>query len=331
MKTVGLDLGYSAVKAVSGKQRATFPSVVGPFERAGFSLGEADNSIVLTIDGTQVLVGQGAIEQSRFASRREDRDWIKGSEYKALMLAAFSELVKGSVEMAVVTGLPLAFYQDADKTALEDALMGEHRIERQGRRFQTITVETVRVIPQPFGSLLCEALDNRGDATDKALVNGNTGIVDVGGKTTNLLSANGLREIVKETASVDLGAWDIVRGVRALLSGQYPELADLDGHRIQQAIRERSVKSFGEAHDLTELVDSVLDPMAGRVLSEATQLWNGAATLDTILITGGGAHLLGPHIKQHFAKHGERARIVADPAFANAVGYWKLGQRMVGK
>jgi len=54
---IGLDVGYSAVKAVSGNRRVTFPSVVGTPEKARFSLdGAGSNNIILTQPG-QVLVG----------------------------------------------------------------------------------------------------------------------------------------------------------------------------------------------------------------------------------------------------------------------------------
>jgi len=43
---VGLDIEYSAVKAVSGDRRMTFPSVVGTPDRARFSLN-GGTSVVL--------------------------------------------------------------------------------------------------------------------------------------------------------------------------------------------------------------------------------------------------------------------------------------------
>ena len=39
---IGLDVGYSAVKAIAGTRRVTFPSVVGTPDRARFSLDGAD-------------------------------------------------------------------------------------------------------------------------------------------------------------------------------------------------------------------------------------------------------------------------------------------------
>ncbi|KAA3660665.1 MAG: hypothetical protein DWQ04_18790 [Chloroflexi bacterium] len=148
MMKAGIDLGYNATKVMSDRGRGLFPSVVGTPDRARFSLN-GNEDVVLTIpdDGTW-LIGEGAIAQSRFATRREDRGWIESEEYYRLMLAAFTEVTAGSVEMKVVTGLPVTFY--GDKENLQAQFLGEHRVQRAGRRSQTIHVTECRVIPQPF-------------------------------------------------------------------------------------------------------------------------------------------------------------------------------------
>lgn len=319
---IGLDIGYSATKAVLAKKRIHFSSVVGTPDKARFSFSEDSADIVLT-EPTHVLVGEGAVTQSRFLRRREDRSWIQSDEYYNLALAALTELTKATVvELRIVTGLPVAFY--GDKDILRNLLLGEHKATREGRRAQVFRVTDCRVIPQPFGALLAEALDDKGNVSDKDLATGNVGVIDVGGKTTNLLSVDGLREIGRETASVSVGAWDVVRAVRSWLADHCPD-SDLRDHQVVDAIIAREVKYYGEPVDLGALVDTILGPMAEQVIAQATQLWNGGADLDAILVSGGGALLLGPAIKAHFP----HARTVEEPVFANAVGYWKFAQYLM--
>ena len=322
---VGVDVGYSAVKAMYGGRRVAFPSVVGTPDRARFSLnGHAAGDIVLNLPDGTWLVGQGAVEQSRFVNRREDRAWIKSDEYYRLILATFTELTAATAaDLVVVTGLPVAFY--SDKAALRDRFLGEHRVTREGRRSQLFRVVDCRVIPQPFGALLAEALDDRGRIVDDSLATGAVGVVDVGGKTTNLLSVSRLAEIARETASVNVGAWDVVRMVRSYLVEHCPDL-ELRDHQVTDAIIARQVKYYGEPVDLQSVVDVALEPMADQVIAQATQLWNSGAGLDAILVSGGGALLLGPYIKGHF----RHARVVSDPVFANASGYWRFAQRLSG-
>ena len=149
------------------------------------------------------------------------------------------------------------------------------------------------------------------------------GVIDIGGKTTNLLSVDRLAEIGRETESVSIGAWDVVRAVRSFLADRCPNL-ELRDHQVVEAIVSRQVRYYGESVDLSLVVDAALEPMANQVIAQATQLWNGGAGLDAILVAGGGALLLGPFLKAHF----RHARIVSEPVFANAEGYWKLAQRL---
>ncbi len=248
---VGIDIGYSSVKAVAGPDRlVTFPSVVGTPDRARFAVSSADGHIILDLPGDgSWLIGEGAVAQSRFVDRREDRGWIASNAYRRLMLAGFTELTAATwCDLVVVTGLPVAFYS-ADKDALRDRFLGHHRVAREGRRAQTFQVSECRVIPQPFGTLLAEALNDHGKIVNHDLATGAVGVIDVGGKTTNLLSVNRLAEIGRETASINLGAWDVARAVREYLTNHCPDL-ELRDHQVIDAIVKRRVKYFGALVDL---------------------------------------------------------------------------------
>jgi plasmid segregation protein ParM len=320
---IGLDVGYSAVKGIAGtNRRVTFPSAVGTPDKARFSLN--GTSAIVLVEPDHVQVGEAAIAQSRFLHRREDRGWIDSQEWYALFLAALTELTQATrAYLRIVTGLPVAFYDDRAK--VRDRLLGTHRAQREDRHAQALTVTDVRVIPQPFGALLAATLDDRGRITDAELATGAVGVVDVGGKTTNLLSVNHLSEIGRETASVNVGAWEAVRGLRRWLDTHCPDL-ELRDHQIIDAIIDHQVKYYGEPVDLAGAVDGILEPLAAQVIAEATHLWNGAAGLDAILVSGGGALLLGPYVKRHF----RHARVVSEPVFANALGFWRFAQRLAG-
>jgi plasmid segregation protein ParM len=315
-------MGYSETKGVSGDRQVIFPSAVGTPDKARFSLNGNESIILLQPDHVQI--GAGAVKQSRFLHRREDRRWIESADWYNLAMAALTGLTSAKgAELRIVTGLPVAFYDD--KKAVRDRLLGRHHVQREGNHAQTLTVTDCRVIPQPFGALLAATLDDRGRIADAALAGGTVGIIDVGGKTTNLLSVSKLTEISHETESVNAGAWAAVRAVRQWLAkpGHCPDL-DLRDHQIIQAIIARQVKYFGEPVDLTEAVDAALEPLADQVLAAASQLWNGGAQLDAILAAGGGALLLGPYIERRF----RHARIVDDPVFANARGFWRFAERL---
>lgn len=315
----GIDIGYDSTKVMSGERKAAFKSVVGTPERSRFSLGQNGTDMVLNDKDGTWLIGDTAIEQSRFVNRREDGAWYKSTEYRLLKLAAFGQLTTGtSVKMIVVTGLPVNYYE-VGKEEVKTSFTGQHRVEIEGRTPQRIEVTTCRVIPQPFGAVLSLAMNDAGKIVDKALAEGPVGVIDIGGKTTNLLSVKGLNEVSKETSSINIGMWDAARAVRDYLVTKHPEI-ELRDHELMDAIRNREVWCFDERVDLTKIVSEVIDNMAHTIISTATQLWHGGARLRAILIAGGGAYVLGEQIKNEF----RHARIVDDPRFANATGYFKL-------
>jgi plasmid segregation protein ParM len=316
---IGLDIGYSAVKAVSEGRKVIFPSVIGTPEYSQIDLREVDRSISFVYPSA-ALVGEEAITHSRFIQRREDRSWIDSDEYYTLFLAALTELEPGTwTSVRLVTGLPVAFYSDRNK--LRDRLMGEHKAQRKGKAVQTFIVSECKVIPQPFGTLLASALDDWGKVTEADLAKGTVGVIDIGGKSTNIFTVDRLADISRKTASINVGGWDVIRVIKAQILERFPEL-DLRDHQVVDAVANRKLKYYGETVTLTTVLDEVIAPMADQVIAQVTQLWDRGANLDFILATGGGALLLGDRLKAQF----RHIKIVPDPVFANALGFWKFSQ-----
>lgn len=318
----GIDIGYNGLKAVAeGGRKISFPSVVGTPERSRFGLNGHNKGIVLKDKGSQWLIGDLALHSSRFATRREDPHWYASDDYRRLMLAAFSQITTGtSVRMTVVTGLPIAYY-DAGKAELKDIFEREHRVEIEGRSAQRIEVINCRVVMQPVGTVLHLAMDDAGRVVNKEVADKAHGVIDIGGKTTNMLTVHQLAEVPSETDSVDKGAWDIMRAVRDFFSQRgYFDLLDLSDHEIMAAILEGKVDYFDSTIDLNPVVGNLMDTMADAIFAKSTHIWGGSGRLKSIIITGGGAYLLGSRLLKHF----KQARIAPDPQFANALGYAKF-------
>ncbi len=317
----GSDIGYDGQKVIGPFGQFYVPSAVGTVNKARFSLSDKSDDIILDAGEGQRMVGEAAVRQSRFLSRKEDRGWITSTEYKYLMCAGFSEMSTTSrLDLDIVTGLPVAFYK-RDKEQLRQVFLGEHRFCREGRSAQVFRVRSCRVIPQPFGTIFSQAINDKGILQDNLYSTRNIGIIDIGGKTTNLLSVKRLEEISDNTGSVSKGAWDAVRAFRAFAESEYPGLEDLKDHQVIQTIISKKQDYYDKVLDLTEPVDAILRPMAEAIISEAGNLWNSGSLINKILITGGGALLLGHYIKQQFP----HSVIIEDPVYANARGYYRFG------
>jgi len=98
---------------------------------------------------------------------------------------------------------------------------------------------------------------------------------------------------------------------------------ELRDHELAAVLKDRAVRVAGEVVGLPGLA-AIIEPMGDQVLATARQLWGSALKLDSILIAGGGAHLIGPHLQIRF----KQARVLDNPVYANATGFWKLAQRL---
>ncbi len=330
---VGLNIGYSHTKGVgstSGDIRTVrFPSVVGSPDEVHWSpsgdevakhIDNGSAQSIRLIEPEPALIGDEAIIQSRFVHRREDRAWTGSREWYLLSLAALSELTRSSTTLRVVTGLPVAYY--SDKAEVEQALTGVHRVRQHGRNTQTITIDKVTVIPEPYGTLFDQLWTDRGGTADAEVATGQFGIIDAGGKTTNLLTVDRIREIGRNTTSIPVGVWDAARAMRSHLEQFCPGL-ELRDHQVVQTLIDGWVKYRGERVDLGRTAADILSNLAGQIANQVTQLWS-SANLDGILITGGGALLFGEYLTDHIDL--TRVRVVDDPVLANARGFWKYAQ-----
>lgn len=320
---IGVDVGYSETKAVYGEKMIIFPSIVGSPDESRFSLnGTGKDNSVIEVDGQSYLVGTEALAQSRFAPRKQDRDWINSQEYKILFLAAMAQITKSSrVDMDIVTGLPVNFYDD--KEILQSNLLGEHKIKYGDCPSQIFTIRNLRVIPQPFGTAFSVALNDKGKALESnPYASGNIGIIDVGGLTANVLTIKRLHEIGTKTESVNSGAWKAILAIKKTLMSQYPDLGDMHDHEVAEMVQLGAFDYYNETIDISNIAKVELSKLSNEIKTVSANLWGKAPRLK-ILITGGGALLMGDSIKAEFP----HAEIVKNPVFANAIGYWKFAQR----
>jgi len=314
---IGYDGGFYATKAVCGDKRVTFPSFVTRPAESLFSLNGHTTMIVASEHG-RYLVGQEAVKKGVTGARKETAAWIQSPEYLALLFGALSELTEATqATINLVTGLPLADYQ-RDRAALRDRLLGVHQFVREGRRGQSLKVESVRVVPQAWGAVLALLIDDRGRIVRPELAKSKVAVLDVGGHTVNYLSVDGLSDIPSETQGTERGAWNVVRAVRDYLDVSHPGLNRMQDHAVMQAIVEGYTFDAGERVDLRPIVKPIIDDIGQEIVDTAAQYWGpGAATFRQVVVCGGGAYLWGEHVKRAF----RQAAVLPEPEYANARGF----------
>jgi plasmid segregation protein ParM len=323
-----IDIGYSHTKGATDGRRTIFPSVWGEVQQSHLDLDLATRNGYMqteTDDGTW-FIGDSAIEQSGLQSRRQDRGWIETPEYRALMLTAVTELTGATgITIQMVTGLPVGYF--ADRANLIGWLRAAHQVRRGGRRrAQRIEVSDVVVLPQGLAAVLSEALDERGKIKLGPISQGMVGLLDIGGHTVNVATFKELREIARQTSSIDAGMWGPLTEIGKRINAGFPG-QELRGHDIVEAVKAGKIRHYGEERDVSGIVRDVLKPFARKIVDEASQIWGSAARLDVLLIAGGGAEVVGAALEAEYP----HAQIVSNPQWANVEGYLRFGRRHFGE
>lgn len=319
-----IDIGYSHTKGATDGRRTLFPSTWGEVQQSHVDLDLASRNDYLQVetDDGVWFVGEAAIEQSGLQSRRQDRGWIETPEYRALLLTAITELTASTgISIQLITGLPVAYF--ADRASLVGCLRAAHQVRRAGRRrAQRIEISDVVILPQGLAAVLSEALDERGKIRPGPVAEGTVGLLDIGGHTINVATFKQLKEIARQTSSIDAGMWNPLVEIGKRINSAFPG-QELRGHDVIEAVQRGVVHHYGEERDISGIARDVLKPFARKIVDEASQIWGSAARLDVLLIAGGGAEVVGSTLEAEYP----HARVVANPQWANCEGYLKFGRR----
>jgi len=324
-----IDIGYRGTKALATNGRvAHFASEVGIEQRKTFSLDEVQrvSMIITTREGRTWYAGQTAIKNSERSAGRRDPEWVFEEAYKVLLYAALSELHKTTTTTSVVTGLPLEHYETlADKA--REVFLGDHTFKRNGGRWQTVTVEEVFIVTQPYGSLLDLAMTETGRFLDNPFATGMVGIADIGGVTLNLLVTEALDEQGRWTQGDDLGLLkaldDVATDIKAACPGFKPKTRE-----VAEWVAQGTFLYKGQQVDIAPYAKPHLEPLADTILNRVSEVWSEPGRYSAVLLTGGGAAILGAMLKARMSGVYANVTIAQDPVFGNVRGYLKLARRL---
>ena len=325
---LAIDIGYGYTKGLTQWRLFITPSLVGFAETIRFEsdvIAANGRGITLEVDGRLYFVGEQAELQSASASQTLDATRTGSAEQKALFYAVASELVKTTTDaVVVVTGLPVADFDERNRNVLRDMLTGEHEVRRQGKHRRRFDVSDVYIVPQAIGSLFALVLDRRGKLTNADLADGRVGIIDVGTLTTNFVLVDRLRYVEHGSDSITAGMSEALGKVAKDLKREYGFDWSLQLGKVDRAVRDRSVEAYGERVDIADVVNPHLEALVDTVISKARSLWGTGVDLKAVVVTGGGSLELGRYVRQAYS----HVRTVdGDPQFANVTGYLRAGLR----
>lgn len=318
---IGLDIGHSAVKVVSvssvGRHEFLFPSVAIP----AFAITdevEARRAAEETVSVGQrkFFVGETALVQScgQPPALGLTNDWIETPEHSALIAGAAKKLELLNVDLRnclVVTGLPSSLHAH-QKNRMREVVRQQIKAE-------------VLVAPQPFGPLQTLMLTSTGAiSTTHDARTQNWAVVEIGHFTTDFLLIQANR-ITEKAAGSCGGVRLAVEHMQRLLN---QENIQVDHFEAEQALRDRRIRYFGKALDVTDYVKQSISLITSEVMDTASRVLDPVARkLDGILIAGGGAPVILPELLLKWP----HATLANEPRMAIAEGFCRFGLSIFAK
>jgi plasmid segregation protein ParM len=322
MKLYGVDIGYGFTK-VAGVDRIprVIPSIVGSNEELCYrsDIGDRIKIAPLTLNGHSYLVGEAAKRFSRHRYRIFDSTWTESPYYLLLLVSALMRIDKSATEpAAIVTGLPVNHYTQERVRQVQDLLSHSDNV-RISSGEALVKVEKIKVIPQPFGSFFDLILNDEGKLKDPEKIRQRVGIIDIGFQTTDLALATP-QFIESSSGSLDVGVRSVANQLSRDLSRKYS--ITLDTTEAEEALRQKSVKIFGESVDLSDMIAERTREVAELILSYAHSLWGRGERLNRLILAGGGANIF----RSYFSTY-PNLYVPEEPSLSNVRGYLKLARK----
>lgn len=296
---IGLDIGFGQTKVVFGDESVrqdVFPTLLAHYVSAGPS-----DEKVIEYEGKEYVVGEGA-------KAFESKIAIASVDLLIKYAPVIVKYVKSAYELGdifVVSGLPIAFKDYAD-------------VYRQKIKEVKGVIDVV-VVPQAAGVLE--------DVKPKVSVYRNGLIVDIGFNTVDYLAYRfEAGKVIKERAGTieALGVRSCVNTFRVHLPSELSYLKNYPLAYLIEIFRQGSVSVGGQVYNLNELKQKVLSLWSEQIYSRLSEeLGFLLKDREVVVSAGGGAYLLDRNVFQR------EVIVPIRPEFANARGYYKVGQAVV--
>jgi hypothetical protein len=291
-----------------------------------------DTAHVIAVNGNEFYVGDLAIEQAPSAdamtlTSRGDitRYWSVRS--LAMLLATSGTLIKDrEYGLIVVTGLPILTHNEENTQAIKNALEGDHEFVLDGEK-RVAHIAIRKVIMEGSGANIAHGAIGKVKA----------GIVDIGGRTTDIYMVNGQTPIKDQCKSHDIGVESAIDSLIEAFEKEfrYP-LSVSDAAKLQACFVDikdynsvATVRNAGAHHvQVDALLSKSLGEVGKRISGFIKRSWSSSLRSDVVasdaeyvLLVGGGAYYFEESVKALFAN---RLSVPARPECANAAGYARL-------
>jgi plasmid segregation protein ParM len=323
--TIGLDIGYGVVKAVTSETVITFPSVAGHAREIKFQQAEIAQrhpGDQITDDEGMWFVGDLALAQLppgellRLRGRTANEATMGNAFRQRLAKVAIGKLFNGAqnrdaVHIRLATGLPCDHMRDAAE--LKKALLGTHLVQTDSAEV-IANVTEVMVMPQPYGTIYSRTLTPAGDL-NPAHTFMRTGVCDVGTYTVDVALDDDGEYIDSESGSVESGVFTAQERIAESLERDYRQ--KMPYKIVEDVLRTGRFRASGDLVDYSAEVEEALAPLRSATLNLLSEKWKAGTTVDVVYLSGGGAELVLREVMSAYPQ----TQLVRQAQIANAQGY----------
>ena len=119
-----------------------------------------------------------------------------------------------------------------------------------------------------------------------------------------------------------MGGWTLVRHLTDVLLEKYPDMDHRSSH-MEKILTDKSFTYYGKKIDVSDIVVDASMIVSKQIEAEISQRWGSASQFDKILVSGGGANVVGSFLEDAFPQ----AVVANDNVFSNAKGFHKFAKR----
>ncbi len=323
--TMGLDIGYGVVKAVTADQVVMFPSVMGHAREIKFQqedIARRHPGDQMTDEDGDWFVGDLALAQLppgellRLRGRTANESTMGNAFRLRLAKVAIGKVMQGMwnrdiVHIRIATGLPTDHMRDAAQ--LKASLIGQHLIKTDTAEL-IANVSEVMVMPQPYGTIYANTLNEAGEINRQHTYR-RTGVCDVGTYTVDLALDDEGEFVDAESGSVESGVYTAQERIAAALERDYRE--KMPFKIVEEVLRTGIFHANGQPVDYGEIVEEALAPLRSATLNLMSEKWQRGTTVDVVYLSGGGAELVVEDVREAYPQ----TALVSGAQLANARGY----------
>ena len=280
-------------------------------------------------------VGETAQTMPGIKTRITSKERI-GSEYQVILILAgtvraLDEMIESQAEEFKVSvnwrlNIPPVYYRLVSKMF---DLSGEYRVEYNKRSY-IIDADVAYVYPEGAGAGATYMLGQTGQFVNMEFANARIGVIDAGYRTIDLA-------IFEKGALIEDSGRSLtnsISGVYQLMQTWAAEEFDEDWTEEECETNLRNghaiLKTSKEKVDLTEWIEDLGERLAELIDRDIFQKqWNDLGDVDRVILAGGGAYMVAPHLKDMYpnviALREEYANTANVPyELMNAIGHMRL-------